>query len=167
MVSPMELTNDMQRRTLYGELLQYAMREDLNKRPFTHMITLAFNTDYSLEAAEKKVQYWINDCVKRVLRGKQFQNDKNNKYHVYGFVEFNKMGYPHYHLLVNVPFKRRNWFEKVAAQFWERNTESGTIDIKAIDHLTGAVDYATKAFCNPFSYERYIALPLLISSGTR
>lgn len=114
----------------------------------THWVTLNTNADCSTQLAIRLLRRWRVEVLRRLHGYRFFQVPCEARMRYVGTMEQTQAGYPHFHLLVQVPVDRTDRFLRVAPERWSRISSRASSWIVPIEEQPDAVSrlvgYATK-----------------------
>ena len=133
--------------------LQAALRNHLDKQHITHFVTLNTNMNMSAATAKTKVQHYLSDIRARIFR----RNCQHYEWTAWAFLEFTTAGQPHWHLLVQCPANRQQWFNKAAQRLWTKQARFGTVGVREVSHTPHRVnEYAIKLLNRPDAWDAFV-----------
>lgn len=113
--------------------MQSALRDMLRKQPHSHWVTLNFHDNYEQDAAVRKLRYWSCDIHSRLFSQRLFQGVNTDQiFRFFAFPEFTLQGHPHFHLCIWLDQRRVDYFERIAADMWQKQVPTGSFDIQKI-----------------------------------
>jgi len=120
----------------------------LSEHQLTHWVTLNTNTDCSIRQAMRLLQRWRVELLRR-LHGRRFYFvPLNQRLRYLGTMELTQAGFPHFHLLAQVPEPHTAKFLRLAGERWQAASARASSHIVPIEQDPGApqrlIDYATK-----------------------
>ncbi|OTQ38675.1 rolling circle replication-associated protein [Gilliamella apis] len=109
-------------------------------------VTLASNNVHNKESIYKALQDWLNNIVSRIFRCSKEKIKQMNKIHILGFLEKNKHGNYHYHLVLYITNEYKEYFKSLCNRFWRKRYNDGTTNIMEINDVKNLSSYVTKDF---------------------
>lgn len=108
-------------------------------------VTLASNKDHSIYYIQKAINDWLNNICFRIFRSSRDKLTEGS-INFLAFLESNEKQYYHYHLIIYINPKYKDYFKRLCDGFWKKRVYDGTTDIQDISDPIGLSKYVTKEY---------------------
>lgn len=109
-------------------------------------VTLASNKDHSICYIQKAIDDWLNNICSRIFKCRKDELTNKDSINLLAFIELNKKGYRHYHLVLYISPRYKDYFIRLCDRFWKKRVYDGTTDIQDISDRIGLSEYVTKGY---------------------
>lgn len=152
------MTNNFYNEHFHPKKIVPEMESWLERTPFTHFVTLAFNRTETIDSARNKLKHFHARLDRKILGSNWYKKAKEERTFFLAFPEHIHSNF-HYHLLTVVKNENECRFNNSVEDAWKSIVKSGSVNIQSFRksyNPEGFVSYSLKEQYSSKNYQSFV-----------